>query len=106
MNDPRLTLLGEMVDKLGLQAVADEIDRSKSAVCHVHRGTYKGNPEAILRAVEEKFSQRLVECPVLGEIPLNRCVEERNRPFAATNPVRVRLARMCKGCGRNTKGGE
>lgn len=104
MSDPRKALLEEMVVKLGLQEVADAIGRSKSAVCHVHRGTYKGNPEAILRAVEERFSQRLVECPVLGEIPLNRCVEERSRPFAATNPVRVRLARACKGCGQNTKG--
>jgi hypothetical protein len=26
-------------------------------------------------------------------------VEERNRPFAAVNPLRVRLARTCPTCG-------
>jgi hypothetical protein len=29
-------------------------------------------------------------------------VEERNRPFAAVNPLRVRLARTCPTCGVRT----
>lgn len=94
-------LLQQMVDKLGLQEVSRRIGYTKGAVCHVLKGSYKGNPARILKATEGKFSQQTVECPVLGEIPLSRCVEERNRPFAATNPLRVRLARTCPKCGRN-----
>ena len=89
-----------MVEKLGLQEVADRIGYTKSAVCHVLKGSYKGKPDKILAAVEEKYSQSPVECPVLGEIAFSRCVEERNRPFAATNPLRVQLYRMCKECGK------
>lgn len=89
-----------MVKKLGLQEVSDRIGYTKSAVCHVLKGSYKGRPDRILKAVEEKFSQETVECPVLGEIALSRCVEERSRPFAATNPLRVQLYRMCKECGK------
>jgi hypothetical protein len=95
-----LNLLNEMVEKLGLTAVAEAIKYSKSAVCHVQRGTYKGKAEKVLAKVEEVFSQHPVECPVLGEILYSRCIEEKNRPFAATNPLRVRLARTCRTCGQ------
>lgn len=91
-------LLQQMVEKLGLAEVAERIGYNKSAVCHVVKGSYKGNPARLLKAVEEKFSEEAVLCPVLGEIALYRCVEERNRPFAPTNPLRVRLARTCPKC--------
>jgi len=91
-------LLQQMVEKLGLQEVAQTIGYNKTAVCHVLKGNYRGKPDRILKAVEEKFSQQPVECPVLGQIPLSKCVEERNRPFAAVNPIRVRLARTCPKC--------
>jgi hypothetical protein len=94
-----LKLLNEMVDALGLQAVADQTGYSKSAICHIQQGTYRGRADKVLRRVEEVFSQRAVLCPVLGEITFARCVEERNRPFAAVNPLRVRLARTCPTCG-------
>ena len=98
-----IELLRQMVDTLGLQEVAGRIGKSKTAVCHVLRGTYKGRPDRILKLVEEKFSMDVVRCPVLGEIALSRCVEERNRPFAAVNPIRVRLARTCPRCERGNR---
>jgi hypothetical protein len=92
--------LQRIVEKEGLEVVAERIGYAKSAVCHVVRGTYKGRPDRILIAAEEKYSQENVECPVLGDITLSRCVEERHRPFAAVNPIRVRLARTCPKCTR------
>lgn len=94
-------LLQQMVDRLGLQEVSRRIGYTKGAVCHVLKGSYKGNPGRILKATEDKFSQQAVECPVLGEIPLSRCVEERNRPPSSVNPIRVMLARACPQCRRN-----
>jgi hypothetical protein len=91
-----------MVEKLGLPEVARRIGYNKSAVCHVLKDSYKGKPDRILKAAEETFSQAIVECPVLGEIALSRCVEERGRPFAAVNPIRVSLARMCPRCTRTS----
>ena len=101
MEDPRMILAREMVKKLGLQAVSAAISRHKSAVSHVLNGDYKANPELILRAIEEKFSRQTVECPVLGLIALNQCVEERSRPFSGVNPIRVRLAKTCPVCREN-----
>jgi hypothetical protein len=97
-------LLQSMVEKLGLAEVADRIGVSKSAVCHVARGTYKGKPDRILAAVEEKFSQRSVECPVLGDITLATCTEKKNLPFSAANSVRVMLARTCPKCQQTAQG--
>jgi hypothetical protein len=93
-----LNLLNEMVEKLGLQAVAERTCYSKSALCHVQRGTYKGKVERVLEAVRNTFDQTTVSCPVLGDISYARCIEEKNRPFAAVNPLRVRLAKTCKTC--------
>ncbi|HPP07199.1 MAG TPA: hypothetical protein PLW88_07485 [Syntrophorhabdaceae bacterium] len=93
-----VALLQQMVEKLGLSHVADAIGYNKTAVCHVLKGTYRGKPDKILKAVENKFSQQPVECPVLGRIALARCVEERNKPFAPVNPLRVRLIKTCKSC--------
>jgi len=87
-----------MVEKCGLQEVAGRIGYSKSAVCHVLRGTYKGKVEKILLAAEQAFSVEEVFCPVLGDIPFHRCIEEQSRPFSSANSIRVSLARTCPNC--------
>lgn len=93
-----VNLLDEMVETLGLAQVAERTGYSKSAICHVQRGTYRGNTSRVLAKVEAVFAQRPVSCPILGEIPFSRCMVEQNRPFAAVNPLRVRLARTCPKC--------
>jgi hypothetical protein len=54
-----------------------------------------GNVKAAVRA---KLMNESVQCPVLGEIRLTECRENAGRPFAATNPTRVRLWRACREC--------
>jgi hypothetical protein len=90
--------LQQIVETEGLQAVSDRLGVNKSTVCHVVRGTYRGKPDRILQAAEAVYSQRPVECPVLGDITLCHCIEEKNRPFSAVNPIRVSLARTCPKC--------
>lgn len=103
---PIPSLLSEMVDKLGLQEVARRIGYNKTTVCHVLRGTYKGSPAAIIKATQAAYGRERVSCPVLGEIPLARCVTERTRPFTAINPLRVKLARTCPTCKERQARGE
>lgn len=92
--------LQQIVETEGLQAVSDRLGVSKSTVCHVVRDTYRGKPDRILQLAEEAYSQRLVECPVLGGIAYSRCIQERTKPFSAVNPLRVQLGRTCPKCGR------
>jgi len=95
----QIELLRNKVAALGQAEVARQIGYSASALSQLLGGTYKGEPENILNKVEEVFGSTTIACPLLGEIPLAKCAEHRNRPFAATNPQRVKQYRACRECG-------
>jgi transcriptional regulator with XRE-family HTH domain len=94
-----MALLTQQVGKLGQAEVARRLGYSPSAINQVIHGNYKGDATAILTKVEEIFGKTTIICPILGEITLGKCADNRKRPFAATNPIRVRLYRACKTCG-------
>lgn len=97
-----ITMLRQAVDEAGSQsAVARRIGYSPAAVSQVLSGKYGGDMGIFLAKVEEVYGSRQVDCLVLGRIGLSRCAEERRTPFSASNPVRVRLYRVCKVCGNN-----
>jgi transcriptional regulator with XRE-family HTH domain len=96
----RLDLLRRVVDEHGQAEVARRIGRSTAAVNQVLHGKYNGNPERILELIAAEFGSETVQCPVMGEIALARCTEERNKPFRATNPQRRRLYLACRDCDR------
>ena len=95
--DPRV-LLQKAVAAHGQAAVARALGYSASAVCQVLSGTYGGSLDNLLLRVAEVYGDGTVHCPVMGEVPLSRCAEERRKPFCASNPQRVRLWRACQGC--------
>lgn len=82
-------------------AAARQLGYSDSVVSQVLSGTYRGNLANVERRVLEVFGGAEVQCPVLGTIDLSRCATERRRPFAATNPHRVRLWQCCRTCPNN-----
>jgi hypothetical protein len=84
--------------------VAERIGYSPAVVNQVLGGSYKGDLRAVQKAVEGALMGATVECPVLGTIGGNRCLEEQRRPFAATNPNRVRLFKTCPTCPNNRAG--
>lgn len=94
----RMGLLRSTVGELGQAETARRLGYSASALNQVLHGTYKGGVDAFLLRVEEVFGSTVVICPVLGEITLGRCADEKRRPFAATNPLRVRLWKACREC--------
>ncbi|MBT0666377.1 helix-turn-helix transcriptional regulator [Geobacter pelophilus] len=106
----RMDLLKRMVAQHGQANVARRIGKSAAAICQILSGDYKASPDAILDLVEEAFGQTTVHCPLLGEIPLKKCSDNRNRPLIATNPLRVKIWRACKECDpselRNNGGGK
>ena len=99
----RLTLLSEAVERYGSQAkVGKIIGYSAGAISQALSDSYTASLETFLNKVEECFGKEIVSCPVLGDIPFHRCVEERRRPFSTGNPFRVRLYRECRKCAFNT----
>jgi len=87
--------------------VGSRIGMSPAVVNQVLKGCYNGNLLNVQRRVEGALMGVTVDCPVVGDLLLNRCMENQNRPFAATNPLRVALHRACKTCPENkSNGGE
>lgn len=97
----RMALLRDKCADLGQAEVARRIGRSGSTISQILSGKYCGDPAAVLQLIDETFGGSTVECPVLGEITLNRCANQRKKPFAATNPVRIALYAACKECEHN-----
>jgi len=85
--------------------VATMIGMSPAVVNQVLKHTYQGNLINVQRRVEGALMGITIDCPVIGDIPLNRCIENQSRPFAATNPMRVMLHRACKTCRNNRNSG-
>lgn len=77
--------------------IAERIGYSAGAVSSILAGTYKGNLDRVQQAVEGALMNSSVECPVIGDLPRQRCVEHQRTPFTPTNPSRVALYRACRG---------
>ncbi|WP_027360552.1 helix-turn-helix domain-containing protein [Desulforegula conservatrix] len=91
-------LLTQKATDLGQAEVAKRLGYSKATVSLVINDKYNGNLNSVLSKVKEVFGGLKVNCPVLGEIDLAECAENKRQPFSATNPLRVRLFKACKSC--------
>ena len=101
-HEPWCQAVVESYDAVGPSATAALLGVSPSMVTAVARGYYESSLERIRTASRERLMAEEVDCPVLGPaLPLVDCAGHRSRPFAATNPARVRLWRACRRCPHN-----
>lgn len=70
---------------------------SGAVISQVLKGKYPGRTDRLQRLVEGRFMSGTVECPVVGKIPSDQCVQYQGQPFANTNPTRIALYRACRG---------
>ncbi|WP_166838675.1 helix-turn-helix domain-containing protein [Rheinheimera pleomorphica] len=96
-----LELLKKKCEELGRRKVEAELGISKTTLSQVLNEKYPGNLDNIASKVTEAYSSDKVLCPVLGSITVQRCATEQSKPFAATNPQRVKLWKACKTCPLN-----
>lgn len=89
----------------GGKKTAEVIGYSRAVVSQVLAGKYAGDLSAVKQKVEGALMGLSVDCPVVGELPRNRCLDYQRRSFGATNPMRVRLAQACPACP-NRRGGK
>ena len=92
-------VLAAECDAAGSQnRVAERIGRSASAVSYVLKNRYPGDMAKFEATVRAQLMDERVDCPGLGgEIRRTECLEWQGKDFAATNPVRVRMFRACRG---------
>lgn len=96
-----LKVLREQCVNTSQAAVARRLGVSPALINQTLKGVYQGNMARVQALVEGEYLGRTVMCPVLDELPANRCMEYQSRPFAATNPLRVKLFRACRACPHN-----
>ena len=99
--------LARECDAHGQRATAARVGYSQTVVNHVLSAKYgqtgettaRGKLSAVEMAVRGTLLQQSVTCPLLGEIPADRCNENQKAPWASHNPTRVLLYRACRnGC--------
>lgn len=91
--------LAEACDMESQRVVAEKSEYSHAAISSVLNNRYKGDLSAVQKAVEGALMNRVVICPVAGEIGMQQCQTNQRRPFCATNSQRVQLYRACRdGC--------
>lgn len=100
-----LDVLGKTAARLGQPATAKLIGYSTAVVCAVLKGTYTGNLQRVEAAVNGALMGQSVDCPVIGELARNKCLDHQRAAFAATNPQRVQLWLTCPGCTHNLSAG-
>ncbi len=105
MSDWIETLRAEC-ERTSQSRAASLIGYSPAVINQVLRGSYKGDLRRVEQAVKGALMGAVVDCPVVGDMPRNRCIDYQRRAgsFAATNPMRVQLSQTCPGCRHNTEG--
>lgn len=94
-----LDALRRECEKSSQERIARRLGVSAAVINQALKGKYKGNIDRIQALVEGAFMGATVDCPMIGEMPRDRCIEHQGRPFAATNPARVQLYHACRnGC--------
>lgn len=93
-----VSVLAAECARIGQPAVAQRVGMSVSVINEVLRCKYKGRTDRVGERVKGALMGKTVDCPVLGELARDACISKQDLPFAATNPERVRLFRMCPKC--------
>lgn len=79
-------------------AVAKRLGVTGSTISQVLAGKYAASTATIEQRVRGALMQQTIECPQLGEISSKVCLDWQKKPFAATNPLRVRMFKACNQC--------
>lgn len=83
-------------------AIAKRINYSAQVVNQVIKGVYKGDLGRVEKAIEGALMNARVDCPVIGEIPQQRCIKNQREPLRATNEINVQLYNACRsGCANS-----
>lgn len=94
-------VLRERCQATSQKKVADELGISAPVVSQILNHSYGGRWKNIQDRVEGAYMGHTVNCPVLGELPTNKCLDYQKLPFVSANPQRVRLRRACRTCPNN-----
>ena len=91
--------LAEEASRTSMAYAARRIGYSTSVVSAVIANKYKGDLGAVEGHIRGALLGDEVDCPVLGDIRKDKCMEEQAKPHFGTSAIRTRLYHACRnGC--------
>lgn len=116
LNPSKTSFIGNAREAFGealpdwIEALAREADRTTGAaagnrigykggsiVTSICRGNYNGDWKAVEARVRGALMGELVECPVLGEIARDHCLDEQKKRHIGSSQIRTQLFHACRG---------
>lgn len=94
-----VVVLAEACRARSQRAVAQQLGYSDATISYVLSNKYqKGDLPKLFLTIRGALMGETVECPVLGEIARDQCLDNQGKPFSTANPARARLYRACRRC--------
>lgn len=88
--------LAEACNRQTQSAVADILDYAPSTVSQVLSKTYRGDIGRFEQKVRGALLAETVDCPALGAVARDVCIDWQAKPYAATSQFRVSMYRACR----------
>ena len=99
--------LPDWVETLALEAnrttsakAAQRIGYSGAVLSHVFANNYSGDIGRVEAKVRGALMSATVDCPAVGEIGLDRCLNEQKMTNTGASSIRARIFRACRGIGQ------
>lgn len=92
-----VSALAAVADAQSLEAAGKAIGYSGSLVSSVLANKYAGDLERVAEKVQGALLGRVVDCPRLGEMARNTCLDWQKKPLVATSSLRVQMYHACRG---------
>lgn len=91
--------LAAEADRSTVTAAARRVGYSTGAISQIIGAKYPGDLGKVETAVRGALMGETVDCPVLGEIGRDYCLQQQGMPRATTSAIRTRLYNACRsGC--------
>lgn len=98
--------LAHFADRETVAKAGERINYSKTVVSLIISGTYRGDMARVEGQVRGALMGLRVDCPVMGRIGRNECLDWQALPFAATDAMRMRVYRACRSGCAHARGGQ
>lgn len=88
--------LAEACTRTSQSVVAKQLNYSAATVSQLLSNAYRGDLSRLEDMVRGALLSETIDCPALGELPRNVCLEWQAKPYAPTSSYRAQMYRACR----------
>lgn len=99
-------VLARECDRSNQGVVSQRIGYSRTVPSMVITNRYKGDLTAVETAVRDNLMDATVDCPVMGELFVDVCLDNQRRPRRQCSGFQIQMWHACRSCRHNHHGRE